>query len=410
MQEDLFEDLRKGNENEDLDISQNVTELVNHYFWSIEKEMFFFTQPGVMNLTYPCTTTLGGTSPGRPCFFPITAIGMLPGGGYFNDTYAGCISYKFGTFESSLPSCYTKVNENNTVDLTKGDDPWGYCPITCKGELPSPSSPYNLAKSNFKTLWKSALYDLNIWSENGLCHTYDPPLDSPPDISNRIYFMTNKGHQESVLPPVYEIYIHQKGQFWPRSDMTSFGQPDHVIVQDEELELSFSVKEINTISKTNNPCILDEEYSFTDCLNKYAIKTSNCSLNFFGENQDDTAFCTKSGLKKYIDILMHLKREIISKIKTETGCMPKCRTIQYSYERNLKKIYWKTNWLSEVFIQPKSSVVEFSDEYYSFDVTDLFSSVGGNLGLILGWSLLSIVEAVRVIVTSVDVGKYLKMK
>ena len=60
----------------------------------------------------------------------------------------------------------------------------------------------------------------------------------------------------------------------------------------------------------------------------------------------------------------------------------------------MKKIDWETKWISEVYIQPKSSVVEYSIEYYSFDTNDLISSVGGNLGLFLGVSILSFVEAV----------------
>ena len=79
-------------------------------------------------------------------------------------------------------------------------------------------------KTKYKTLWKSSLYDLSTYT-NGYCHTYDPPGESDPDMSNRIFFMTKR-------PPLpwwaynytaHEIYIHQKGQFWPRSDMISFG-------------------------------------------------------------------------------------------------------------------------------------------------------------------------------------------
>ena len=66
--------------------------------------------------------------------------------------------------------------------------------------------------------------------------------------------------------------------------------------------------------------------------------------------------------------------------------------------------------MSEVYIQPKSSVVDYSNEYYSFDLNDLISSVGGNLGLFLGWSFLTIVEAFGFLLVLVNVGKYLKIK
>ena len=411
IEEDLFTNLKKEIQNEDVDISKNISQIVKNYFWPVEEEIFFFTQPGVMNLTFPCTTTMGAITPGRPCVFPVTWIYWSGYGG--NDTFTGCISpYDMGT---SKPGCFTKVYENNTVNSNNGTDKaWGYCPDTCKGESPSPSSPYNLAKSKYKSLWKSALYDLNIYT-NGYCHTYDPPQKSDPDMMNRIYFMTKRPPLDpTAYFPAHEIFIHQKGQFWPRFDMISFGQPDHVTIRHDELELFFSSKEINTISKTDNPCNMDEDYSFTDCLHKYAIKISNCSIDFFGETQDRN-FCTKSGFKTYIQTLEYLKQEEISKIKTETGCIPKCKTIQYSFEKNLQKIDWNRNhgnksYMSEVYIQPKSSVVDYSNEYYSFDSNDLISSVGGNLGLFLGWSFLTIVEAFGFLLVLVNVGKYLKIK
>ena len=60
---------------------------------------------------------------------------------------------------------------------------------------------------------------------------------------------------------------------------------------------------------------------------------------------------------------------------------------------------WKTNYTSQVFIEPQSNVVEVASEYYEFDTNDLISSVGGNLGLFLGWSLLSISEKLGVLLT-----------
>ena len=66
--------------------------------------------------------------------------------------------------------------------------------------------------------------------------------------------------------------------------------------------------------------------------------------------------------------------------------------------------------MSEVYIQPKSSVVDYSNEYYSFDLNDLISHVGGNLGLFLGWSFLTIVEAFGFLLVLVKVGKYLRIK
>ena len=42
-----------------MDIDKAV-EWIAQYSWSLEDTVYFFTQPGVLNKTFPCTTTLGG--------------------------------------------------------------------------------------------------------------------------------------------------------------------------------------------------------------------------------------------------------------------------------------------------------------------------------------------------------------
>ena len=242
-------------------------------------------------------------------------------------------------------------------------------------------------------------------------------MTSRPDLLNRIYFSLQRPpNPEMSYIPSHDIFIHQKGQFWPRSDMISFGQPDPVTVSAfilnlDELELFFSVKEIHKISTEENPCKEDTEYSLTTCLREYALRKSKCQIDFLGEEQNRSKdVCTKNGLKLYIKTLDYLKQEDISKIVKDSGCNPKCKTTQYSYEKSMKKVSWQTNGRSEVYIQAKSSVVKYLTEHYSFDFNDLISSVGGNLGLFLGWSFLTLAEALGFIFVLLNVEKYLKFK
>ena len=357
------------------------------------------------------TLTLGGVTPGRPCKFPVTWIYWWGDGGG-SDTFTKCGS---GTTMGNLskPACFTKVYENNTVDTNVGQDvSWGYCPESCKGESPSPSSPYNLAKSKYKHLWKSDLYDLSVYS-NSYCHTYDPPMTSKPDQQNRIYFMAQKPPNPDLLyNPSHDIFIHQKGQFWPREDMESFGQADPITVTTtwdiDELELFFSVKDIDKISTEEKPCNEDADYSLSTCLREYAFRKSKCKIELFSGEQDKKNACTKAGFELYIKTLEYLKQADISKIVKVSGCNSKCKTTQYSYEKSMKKVSWQTNGQSEVYIQAKSTMVKYLTEHYSFDFNDLISSVGGNLGLFLGWSFLTLVEALGFIIAFINIGKYLK--
>lgn len=109
----------------------------------LDDQFFFFTHPGILNLTFPCTTTLGGTSPGKPCVFPIIE----------RDDYDDKCMY----YNSAQLSCFTNIGENNEY---KGDSfDWGYCPKNCNGEVPGPTSHWNLAKSSYSNIWTSFFYD-----------------------------------------------------------------------------------------------------------------------------------------------------------------------------------------------------------------------------------------------------------
>ena len=57
---DLFDKMMNSTK-PDHDISEFVQETLKNHLWELEDEIYFFTQPGVMNLTFPCTTTLGTT-------------------------------------------------------------------------------------------------------------------------------------------------------------------------------------------------------------------------------------------------------------------------------------------------------------------------------------------------------------
>ena len=356
---------------------QEIIDMVLKYSWSIDDQFYFFTHPGVMNLTFPCTTTLGGISPGKPCVFPfISALS--------DEIYDTC---QTEALETTRPACLTKVGEHN--EYYQFEENWGYCPENCKGEAPGPTSPWNLAKSKYSDIWTSFFYDLSSW-ENGLCHTYDPPETSSPDFLDRIYFL---------IAPIeawskdYDIFIHEKGQFWPRSNMFSYGQPNKVLVRNEmEIEIVFSSKVSEKMKTKENPCIEDNSYSFTQCIQEFTRKKTKCKFYVHPIENQSSVNCDEGAFIKYMELLVRIKQSRITDIQEETGCYPKCQIVQYSYEIVEKDLNWAANWTAEVFIQPKSSIVEKTQEYYSFDSNDLISSIGGNLGLFLGWSLLTVMQ------------------
>ena len=356
---------------------EDIIDMIKDNSWGIDDQFYFFTHPGMMNLTFPCTTTLGGLSPGKPCVFPfITALS--------NEIYDTC---QTEALETTQPACLTKIGDEKEY-VYGFEENWGYCPKNCKGEVPGPTSPWNLAKSKYSNIWNSFFYDLSSW-ENGLCHTYDPLEKSSPNFLDRIYFL---------MAPInanqdYDIFLHEKGQFWPRSNMFSYGQPNKVSVKNEmEIEILFSSKVSEKMKTPDNPCVEDPSYSFTRCIKKYTRKKTNCKFYVHLSEDQTNVDCDEGAFMEYMELLIRMKQSRISDIQEETGCYPKCNVVQYSYELDKKDLNWAANWTAEVFIQPKSSILEKTKEYYSFGINDLISNIGGNLGLFLGWSILTVVQ------------------
>ena len=212
----------------------------------------------------------------------------------------------------------------------------------------------------------------------------------------RLYFMMNN------IPSIYkdyEIFLHETGQFWPRSDMFTFGQSPAInLDENTEMEIIFSVKEIINMNRENRPCEQNPNYSFTKCLHHFAQSETNCrvDLNQFDQDQDQN--CKNKNFRHYFNLLIELKQVPISTVIKRSGCLQKCKTAQFSVEIKEQKSNWTSNWTAEVYVQPKSNLIQYSTEYLFYDLTDLLSSFGGNLGLFLGWSILSVLEGFSFII------------
>ena len=205
----------------------------------------------------------------------------------------------------------------------------------------------------------------------------------------------------------WDVFIHEKGQFWPRPDLFSFGQTEVVTVEpQEELEISFSVKQIENLKRPGRDCIEEGDHSLTLCLKNYIRSQLRCDIDWFQAGAGSQ--CSPDNLQKYFDFLINLKQAATSEIVAQSGCLPGCKMTQYSLQTRRKRIDWSANWTASVFLQPRSAVVEHSTEYYSYDLNDLIGDVGGYLGLFLGWSVLTFLDALPFILAMVKVKMFQK--
>ena len=121
-------------------------DLIRNNSWLRERAIFFLGHAGMLGLTYPCLTTMGGTDSAKLCSFPSP--------NYF--------SSPCDFDQSQKKVCYTRMTDNGTKYFSKrGEQKWGYCPKDCHGEKANWSSPFNLASRD--NMWASLTLDRGMW-------------------------------------------------------------------------------------------------------------------------------------------------------------------------------------------------------------------------------------------------------
>ena len=240
-----------------------------------------------------------------------------------------------------------------------------------------------------------------------MCHTYNPPDKSRSDFLSRLYFMLSPGWANYYNS--WDVFIHERAQFWPRPDLVSFGQAEVITVEPgQELEISFSVREVENLKRPGRDCVEEEDHSLTLCLKNFIRSQINCDIHWFDPEADSQ--CSPDNLQRYFDFLIDLKQSPTSEILAQSGCSPRCRVTQYSLHTRRKIIDWAANWTASVFLQPRSAVVEHSSEFYSYDINDLIGDVGGYLGLFLGWSVVTALDALPFILSFVKLEIFRREK
>ena len=290
------------------------------------------------------------------------------------------------------PMCFTRVPKDGVVNNT-GHDKWGYCSKECKGQVPDTNSSFNLARPQYNQIWEERFFDLRNFG-SGYCYTYNPPQTTDVDFTSRLFMLLGRNALEQPERDLFigvELYLHEKGQFWPRPNMDIIGQTQPIMIPvNQQVQGEFSIKNIAMI-KRKAECTDSYNYSYTGCLLKYVEDSLDCKINWNSRDEGPVK-CTKNvKLKDYYDVLLSLQHLPTLNITKMSGCLPRCRYTQYDYQLQLsEEVTWQRNWLSSLYLMPKYAGTHVAEEKYEFGLSDLVSDVGSYLGLFLGWSLLSV--------------------
>ena len=79
----------------------------------------------------------------------------------------------------------------------------------------------------------------------------------------------------------FDIYLHEKGQFWPGFEMEAIGQTKviHIPTKTEVWGTFTASRNIN-LDKASAPCVGDPDYSYTQCVKNYVASTVGCHLDW----------------------------------------------------------------------------------------------------------------------------------
>ena len=151
----------------------------------------------------------------------------------------------------------------------------------------------------------------------------------------------------------FEIYLHEKDQFWPGMEMEHIGQTKSLYIPTKtEVWGSFTaVRKIN-IAKKSAPCVTDPSYSYTRCMLTHLATTVGCHLDWVSPAAGQPPCLTWDQVLSYNSALGTVRSALSSSFHTTqsnnllissklswtqmvnvTGCQAKCHYTEFSFNK-----------------------------------------------------------------------------
>ena len=132
----------------------------------------------------------------------------------------------------------------------------------------------------------------------------------------------------------YDIYLHEKGQFWPSLEMGRLGQTKALFLEPHtEQECSFLVTEKTSLDKPYAPCSSDPSYSFTSCMFSFLARSVGCHLNWFHSHMENSVRkCRKKeDILAYDAKLNWVAAASWTELSNVSGCHASCTVRQFDF-------------------------------------------------------------------------------
>lgn len=205
--------------------------------------------------------------------------------------------------------------------------------------------------------------------------------------------MTGQGSSARIL-------VHDKGH--QISSMYTFGNdyafttfPDNAsLVNLFEIQM----EDVTYLKDKRTPCQSEPRTEdMNTCIQHYLERTMKCQLPWHNESTV-LPRCTKpEQYDEFIKSYNKITRMKEASIAEITSCLPSCERREFQMKLITSKTIPLTDGQRHItgyFYYPNGRYTE-KHHYYTYKTGDLFADIGGYLGLLLGYSILSCYDAFR---------------
>ena len=185
---------------------------------------------------------------------------------------------------------------------------------------------------------------------------------------------------------------------------SSFRVSDEIInVEDGNLykqTINIAKSGLRALHQPSQPCDNGENQPDTSsCIANYINNQLGCDMNIYGNMMNKMKVCNSSvHYDEWRNISAMLEKAETNFVNKLTGCLPSCHRNEYVLTgKELKKNKVFSFWSVETRLQLDFIILDSSykeeEQYVIYDFNSFIGDVGGFLGLLLGYSALSIYDA-----------------
>ena len=243
------------------------------------------------------------------------------------------------------------------------------------------------------------------YAEGGVCATLKTSEDVILGLDRGIISDTIRDPYLEGLIGSYYLFVHKLDDFWGGwdEDFTQYSESEMtgIIIHRDTTRQEIEIHPERDIMPNlrRRPCVEDPNYSRSMCWRDCYLDSLNCSL-LEGDTSgkpicmaaDNAWFWNERWSSNYDEFARYTKKSL------NCSCPRPCSLYRYklSIKPNVQAVSDTYRTQFKVSLSP---AIRTTNTYVTYDIIDLLADIGGFVGLLLGYSLLSVFEDFKNLVT-----------